>query len=386
MQLTRNVFFLFATFVLASTAFASQQKPSELESYNRFMTNVLERIKQRDAAFFNDSVDLNLILNDLITKGDFSKNDGRDIKAGFIKGYSRFGDIFISKLPETFTPKLISMVKKGNRYYATVRMFAGEEGMAYYNFHLTKTKKGIQIVDWRDYSSGLLLSDALSQVIIMMAPSSSVLERIYDGISGTAKERNKLMEAISAAVKKDYRQYIKHYKKLNLSTRKNKIFCVIAVQLAMESDDDETYMWSMENLERFHGNDPSVSMLLIDYYYMKNEFAKVDEKMVQLQQKVGDKDSAIWWFRSEIAKTLGNLSKALDFAKRGIKAEPLYEETYWTLLDCYIVLKEYKNAAEMANKIENMFNVEIDDNSLMTVEGYSAAIRSSAWKAARRSR
>jgi hypothetical protein len=146
---------------------------------------------------------------------------------------------------------------------------------------------------------------------------------------------------------------------------------------AAQAIDDDEYSTVLEEFRQLYPQDPCLDLLLIDYYFMKNDYARVNESTNRLDKSLGG-DPYLNVLRSNMSASGGDLKAARGFADRAIKEEPTLASGYLALLNVSILERTHKESLELLKKLDKTFRTKFDD--LSKVPEYAEFARSPEYK------
>ncbi len=238
----------------------------------------------------------------------------------------------------------------------------------------------MRIVDWYDYSTGQLYTQSLRQIIAMMSPSPTVLGKVFDVVSKRKESINAVVRVFSLYGKQKYPETVQAFLALDEELRRSRMLNVVAVQAANMSQNDELYLKTLANLDRYFRTDPSLTFVLIDYYYIKGRYDRVLSALEQVEASFGVKDASLNVLKASALLEQEKYAPAAAEAQHAIDMEPTYEGGYWALLNAQVQSKQYTQAIKVAKVLEEEFSYDMGPASLGANELYADFVASEDYR------
>jgi len=371
--------------VLTGAACAAE---SVQKDYDAAAQAIAHDFTQRETAAFDRALDANTIianaLNDLVADAGWKEGLRRELNT-VIK--TKLGSKLISQMPEGAYAKVLRTRADGKKALALIRLDYGDAGTGYMDLHLVRGKDGaVRIVDWYDYSTGQLYTQSLRQLIGVMSPTPTIMGKLFDVVSNRKENINAVMELINLYRTQQYAQVVEQFLVLDENMRKNRMLSIVAVQAGSLSNNNELYHKALANLERHFHADPSMAFMLIDYYYLEQQYDKAMLALDRVQKSFGVEDAAILSLKANTHLSDSQYGKAVAQARRAIAIEPEYESSYWSLLNALILAKNYAPAVKVAKDLEQNFDYDMSPESMGGSEvflPFIASVEYKAWRSAR---
>ena len=293
----------------------------------------------------------------------------------------------IDTVPEDSYVKLLKTSPMNDGVKALIRVDYGDSGLGYVEFYLQETtRSGIKVVDWFDYSRGQLVSEVLRQLLAVTMPSSSYIDNFFNVVSGKAVVRQEIIKLFKSIQAKDYGEFANLYRGLSEETKQNKQLMVVAVSTAALSQDELLYQQVLDDLYKYHHNDPKISFLLIDYLFYQEKYSAALQSVKAFREQIGVEDAGLMVLESNLYTMSGNYDDSIGRAEKAIKIEPEYEDAYWSLLFGLSRAGEYQRAIQVAELLEDRYDYLLDDEALAADSSYDGLRNSSefrVWRAGR---
>jgi tetratricopeptide (TPR) repeat protein len=268
--------------------------------------------------------------------------------------------------------------------YALVRVDYGEKGLSYLDFALRKDEAGsVRIVDWHDYSQGQPYTASLRQAMVLLIPQERNLFGKLLGVEElNEKEGRGFVELARLLREQDFPGWLEKYDSLSEKLKLSRILLVTRVLIASASGDAGQYRLALGDVHEHLGDDPTLSLVLTDYYFYEEDYGAAQEALERLTEYTGG-DAAIDHLRANIFLAEENYADSIEYARKAIAQDAAYEDSYWTLLDASVLTGQYQAAVGVIEDIETRFGYRLDPARLAEVDGYGGFAESEAfaqWK------
>lgn len=345
---------------------------------------VVEGINARDAEPFVQAIDADAILDTAFSGTMIEAKWANSFREGVKTAlHSRVPAQMFELMPEWGYAKLLRIKMDGDIAKALIRTDLGDNGNSYMDMHLIRTdNKEIKIVDWFTYGNGQLYTDTLRQAIAAIAPTPTLLGKIYDFASNKKEYADTVMQLLLMRKDGEHKKLARTFLSLDETLRKSRLLNIMAFESAAiaSTDDFDLYGKVLKNVGQYFGDDPSMSFVLIDHYYLEGEYDKVIEISNRMQSDFGVKDAGLLGIKANALLEKGNTQEAEVLAKQAIEIEPEYEYAYMSLLNAQVAQNKFAKAVGTAEMLENRFAYELSPQALATEEFYSDFSQSAEYR------
>lgn len=366
--------------LLLSTSLVSTASAAKKDEYERFGQKTVTDLARGNGKAFSKAMHQEAILDSVFDGMSADDKTVSELRKGLAIGLDQVGDVMVQNLSGANIKFLRSREKDGKRT-ALMRIDFGDKGLNYLDFILEKDKKGnIKIVDWYDYSKGQLYTDSVRQAIAMLLPEErSFLTKLL-GTSGiNKKEAKQFVELGNLMREQKYDEWLKKYHKLPEKLKNSRTLLLTRTIAASASGDESEYRLALKDLHDKMGDDPTLGLILIDYYFYENDFATAQKALDDLSVHIGG-DASIDALKANIYLTSEDYAQSIKYAKKAIEQEAEYEDSYWTLMSASIFGKQYGTAVAAMEKLESDFGYDIDPEEIEKGDEYRDFSRSEAYK------
>jgi hypothetical protein len=265
----------------------------------------------------------------------------------------------------------------------------GDRGLSYLDFILDKDEHGaVKIIDWHDYAQGQLYSDSMRQALVLMMPQNEMLIRKLLNMSEVdEKTVEQFSELARLSRGKKYEQWLEKYKELPDKLKYSRIVLVTRALITSAMEYSNEYHLALKDVKRYIGDDPALSLLLVDYYLLERDFKAAHRALDKLYDFTGG-DAAIDFLKANICLTEKNYPQSIRYAQIAVKKDANLEDAYLTLLVASVYSKQYEITVNTLDHLEFNFGYEFEPDEIARLSGYEEFSRSllfTAWKAERMS-
>ncbi len=368
------------TFCLFSSILWAKQ--DDVTAFQSQVDKIINGFNTANPKPFNQAINADRILETAFSDMILTSKWERDFKAGLkLAMTTQLGKKIIAQIPDGAYVKLLRLKPEGDTVKALIRLDYGDTGNGYMDLHLAKDNDGkVSIVNWYDYSSGQLYSEYIRQATATLSPTPTVLGKLFDFASNRKANMDQVAKLITMNKEGKHKEVVKKFMSLDESLRKSRFLNIIAVLAANMSDDMDLYVQALSNLEKYFADDPSMTFLLLDYYFLEKQYGKVLKALDQVQKSFGVEDASITFMKSNAYLMQDMLPEAIAQAKHAIELEPEYEDSYWALINAQIPSKQYRQAVATARILEEQFDYDMGPQSLGSNEAFVPLTRSAEYK------
>jgi hypothetical protein len=361
--------------ILVSTASAAKQ-----DEYERFGRKTVTDLTKGNGKNFTKAMNQEAVLDSVFEGISAEDKTVKELRKGLAMGLARVGEVMVRNLSGA-NMKFLRLRNKGSERTALMRIDFGDKGLNYLDLILEKDNKGaIKIVDWYDYSKGQLYTDSVRQAIVLLLPEERSLLAKLLGISGINKKEAKQFVELGKLMKEQkYAEWLKKHAKLPSKLKNSRIMLLTRIIAAVAAGDDSEYRLSLKDLHDKMGDDPTLSLILIDYYFYENDFESAQKALDNLSKHIGG-DASIDALKANIYLTSQDYAQSIKYAKKAIAQEAGYEDSYWALMNAGIFGKVYDTAVTAIEKLESDFGYDISPEEIEKTEDYKEFSKSEAYK------
>jgi len=382
----RKVLFVLVC-VLLCVANTNAGPPEGNDPYTTIANQIVDGFNQRSSAKFMEVLDLNTILDKVLTDLEMGPDFRREFKRGFLGKANQLGDGLLQRVPEDRYVKLLRVTSIRGGAKVLVRFDYGDKGMGYQEFFLKRQKNGkIRIIDWFDFASGLKYTESLKQFTMLATSDMSIIRRFFKSVKGEETILKKIQALVNAGKAKDFAKVCRIYDSFDENLKKHKVLALFNLNAGNMSGNEQLYKNALKHFVKHFGNDPSCSFLLIDHYYIEKNYPKTLEMVNTFSSFLGTEDAALHHLKGNILMEMGRPEKAVKSGEKGVRVEPEYEDNYWLLLVGYVKLGADKKAVRVCRILEENFSYNLTMEYFQQNSEFKMFVKSKAFKEWMRSR
>jgi tetratricopeptide (TPR) repeat protein len=180
----------------------------------------------------------------------------------------------------------------------------------------------------------------------------------------------------------DWEGWLEGYRTLPDNVRNSRVRLTTRIGVASAAGNEDEYKSAMSDLHANQGDDPTLSLALVDYYLLTGDFARAYEAVDRLDKYTGG-DVALTNLRAGIALYEGDNPASIRYARRAIAQDEGYEDPYWNILVAGSRAGDFEAAMEGLRELETRFGYEFSEDELTASEDLSRLAASEAWSSAR---
>ena len=376
--MSRNSQFFFALILILIGAVSGAEFDWAFEDS---MEAIVDDINEGSGQAFSDALDIDALLNRVFEDLEI----GERTKAGFSqqirKSTGQLGKNTVRKVGEEYYAILLNVRYEDDRAFALVRYDIDELRFGYNEYELVKDDSGkVRIVDWLDYLDGYRYSAALRLHVIARDATAASVRSLVPDHHGSDEEYAKFAKVIDAYGNKDYPTFYRESATLTRALRQSRFMHLLTALVSRMTRDKNLRNEAYRDLANHFGDDPTIAMTLIPYFFSKGDSDKVMASLRVLQDGLGVRDGALLTFMSRTAMGLRNLDEASILADEAVSAEPTLEAAYWAAIDARVFLNHHSFAVMTARSLEDQFEKSIERERFEDIPTYGELVKSSHYK------
>lgn len=383
MKITKNRWLGYTLLLIWSLSATAAEK---VDPYVETAEAIAQGFTERDTSTFDQAIDADAIieaaLDPLVLDPTFKWSFSMGLKKAL---NTQVGEKFVSAMPEDAYAKILRVKQDGVITKALLRVDMGDDGTSYSDLYLKRDDKNqVRIIDWFDYSSGQHYSESLGQIANLASPTPTVVGKIYDLVTDNKKTQDAVLKMFDANKKGDYAKTVELFLTSDGEMIKSRVLNIIAIRAAQQSGQDELYEKTLAVLDKYHGQDPALTFMLVDYHFMTGNYDRVVNSIKYLEKSFGVEDAALKELVANTQMEAGNMEAAIDVAVRGIELEPEYEGNYWSLLTAQLLSRSFDGAVATARVLEEYFGYDLGPDSISGNELYNELLQSEEYQSWRK--
>lgn len=348
--------------------------------YAKFGQHFADVLNKRDLKTLADLFDMDAFA---YRTGRFLFDSDNEIK-NFVKG-------FVKNPEEKFLKQVFSVVFTEKTKAIYLRVLKKDEpliridyqngGYEYLILHLNELTNGkFVVVDMFRMTSGKDISASIAAAAqLMLKPSKSLLKRLFGRVDVDSNLVTSFKKIGMLRRSGKYKEAYTIVESFPEKMRKTRAMLDLSIMLAQSVNDVE-YKKQLALLDKYYGNDDSTAFILVDYYFLNHDYAKVQAALDRLIAYLGE-DGALYTLKANASIKSGDYEKAKKYCKKAIKIEPQFESAYWSLANALTADKEYGALIKDFDVLEKRFGYAFKAKSFLHNKFYSKFVQSPEFKA-----
>jgi len=362
--------------VISADSYAKDNKKHDYEALGIAFTSAIE---QRDTLAMANLFDVEAFAEKTAGYVFTRQSDIDDYKTGFLSNYperSMFMDQIMGQLfKEQFSVKYLRVVN-GRPLIRYDYALGGHEYM--YLIPKKGSDETLLADDMLFLTRGKTSSKSVAEVVQMaIKPSSSVFKRLFDVKEVNTDIVESITRVVSLITESKYQQAYDLLESLPEEIKTSRFVVDTGVQLSGHINDTE-YQKQLANLEKYYGDDPTTSFTLIDYHFLKQDFAKAVKAVNVLQKNLGN-DGALESLIASIYFESGDLDIAKKHARKAIDIESDFEDAYWVLVNTTNAAKSYDETVAVLDMLQQNFGYQFTVEDFTVEPVYTELVASKAF-------
>lgn len=267
--------------------------------------------------------------------------------------------------------KYIRVKDRSGQRVVLMRMLDAQGAVLYHEWLMTTVGGQVRAVDVYLIIAGQYMSETIAPVL-----TQAFARRPGDA---TMQDVLALMQHIK---NKQWDQAMHAYRRLPPEVQKTKPVMLAHVDAAENISEVEGRKAQADYLALF-GEDASSALIRLLHYSSLRKYDECMRMLDILERDLGN-DAYLYYFRSNVWLKKGDLQQAQNFALWSIKAEPDFEDAWWTQVTVSLQKQDFAETSRLLKHIEEVLGVGIAD--LTQVEEYAEYVKSpqyEAWMASR---
>ncbi len=241
-------------------------------------------------------------------------------------------------------------------YFVLFRKYNEETGLNYLDFQLCMRDGKVYYNDIFNYSAGEKQSESVG-LLLNMSLRNHTSDKAYD--SQDFEDSKHVVKAMQHFRKQEFQEAYENLEALEGEMKNMKVIYTIKMQIASQINMDLYEKVLTEFEEQFQG-DPKIILSIIDFYLMKENYAKAFSLINVLQKATND--NFVDYLRGNIYFSMNNHEKTKEYYDRVINNYPNFPEVYLNYLE---LLDQEKDYSEMVRLLEHMTQYNFSKEALI---------------------
>lgn len=363
----------------AYTASPNQSSPSLV---NNSLQRMLNDINKGSHRIFVGMIDFETIVDKALKGLEINPKFAQSFRRGMLsdKTKNNVGQSFVDKFANGGRVDLIRSRSNGKLNKSLIRLqFGNDGGFGYMELHVLLKNKQAVITEWYDYGLGLHYSTALRQIVALSASKASIIGRVFDIVTDQRKLAKDVMNVLTMYKNKQFDKVKTTYSGMGRKHKRIRIFMVLMTQIASASGDDDFYNKVLNDLAQYHGDDPKLTFLLLDFYYTNGQFDKYIDSLDGFIHEIGINDEALISLKAQGHIDKKEFDTAIAMLSKIVKSKSDFEHAYWVLLNAYVLSRDYKSAIKICDQLQTQFDYILNKDVFSVDPMFNAFIESKAF-------
>jgi tetratricopeptide (TPR) repeat protein len=294
---------------------------------------------------------------------------------------SRVGTIMVNNLGPSAKLTCLRVRTMEGVTRVLVRIDLGDRGLNYMEFFVHKRPDDSwALFDSLDYVQGQMYTESLKMAMaLMMRDKPSLMSQLFGLPDVDKKLVAQIAELGALGQKGEWARWIEVYHTLPANIRKSRVLLATRIVAANLTGTGDEYMNAMADLHTHYGDDPTLSLILVDYYLLKGDYTRAYRAVDRLVEYTGG-DAALTSLRSGIALHKRDNAASIRYARDAISEDATYEDPYWNLMLAGSRAGEFTAAMQGVRELEDRFGYEFSADDLKESEDFSELVASKEWQ------
>ncbi len=239
-----------------------------------------------------------------------------------------------------------------------------DDSLSYVEFELHREDDGpYQLIDWYDYTKGDHVTSSMAQNLALLLVQQGHSMRLM-GLDLAPQIRRDYLHLLTLnSDGSNIEGWEEAYNKLPASLRFSRHLLVERVQITAAGQNEQYYRDALSDLEKHHGHDPRLTLILIDHYYFTDDSAALKEAFDRLNLLLGG-DAALLTLKADVLKENKEYDEAAATVREALEIEPGYLNAYLSWLDISVKQENYTKAVTMIERMEKTFDLSFSKEEL----------------------
>jgi hypothetical protein len=318
-----------------------------------------------------------------ITTGmSFSEEERRRFDKAMKATLGQVGAAMAAGAPDGIDASYRGMFSRRGRMHALIRLDLGEIGLNYFELELARLPDGsVAVYDWYDYAQAAFYSTSVRELGALSSGDPRLIETA-GGVPGIDAEAAEAALRFMRQLQAGERAAALHtYHGLPAALRHAKPLLMQRAKLANGLGDPDEYHAAMSDLGTYHGEDPRLALVLVDYYLQIGDREKLFGALERMKWFMGVEDPGLINLEAAYYQLLGESELAEQRARGAIAREPGYEDPHWVLVRSLLSQKKHAQVTETLRLIELRFDHQLDPEWIATEPSFADYAESDSFRA-----
>lgn len=373
---------LLLTIILLSVGRAEIPADSLIE---KFLYSIQYGLAAGDAEALNQHIKMDKLLDKSLHGLAVTKKMEQELKSEFNKQFN-FGAEIIQGMGEDGHYMAMNYDTSSDTIRALFRLAGMNIGVNYHQFDIIYDRD-FEIIDVYIYLSGEYLSDTFRILIEPMLLNTdsftdylkSMGEQIFGEKRRYINELPKLAEMKQARIAGDFQKAHEIYLSMASSVQKMKAVQLLHI-ICISNISNDLMVEYVEKFRDSYPDDPSLDLLLIDYFLVKQDYKSSLAALHRLSQNVGEDDGYLHYMMGNIYYAQKEFGLCEQYQKMAIELEPWLAEPHYQLIELYLENRNFSGVVAMMVSLEENAGMAFSDDAMQANELFSEFLKSDAYK------
>jgi len=254
------------------------------------------------------------------------------------------------------------------------------QGLNYHDLILARNAAGeIKIIDMYVFVSGEMLSDTMRRSLLPAAAAQAARadDKALDPKDAAyVKALPEILKVFQAVQRGQHAEALKQYHTLPESVQQDKTLMLTRVMAAAQVG-EAAYSDALLAYAKRYPGEANAELLQIDYYFLRQEWDKVDAAITALDKKIGG-DVYLNQFRGNMAIAKGDVEQGKRLLHALVDAEPAVPDPYFILIDHALKAKQHAEVTRLLIAAHSQAGVRFND--LAAAPGFNEYVLSDEHK------
>ncbi|MGC4104196.1 tetratricopeptide repeat protein [Ferruginibacter sp.] len=297
-------------------------QPVTKEEAIAFAKEIENSIKQGNGDLLDNAFDK----KEFVKKMDLpNTEEGNGFAKGIISKPIALGSQLVAALSDQDNFQFIKYYEKAGRGHIVFRLYTNKDGsLNYHDYELVKTGGKCRLADAYIYVSGENLSETMMNIFNSLYGKVSGGKNISE--DDKLADLNELKKVKELMQRGQNREAKEKYDKLPAYIKASKSVMLINVLICEDLSTDE-YSAALAEFREKYPNEPNMSLLMIDGYFMQKDYVKMLAAVNALDSQI-NKDPLLDYHRYLSYDLLEDKEKSMACLKRLVTNMPDFQKGY----------------------------------------------------------
>ncbi len=353
--------------------------PIALDEAEAFGQSIEAALIDGEVSYFNGLIELNRIAERAMKETGLSGAKKSQARSGMLEALNSMG--FFQQVHRVVknggSYEMLRARSKGDQTTVIMRLLFPDGGVNYHELYLIGLGQGLRVDDIYVFLSGELITDTMERVVIqMLSQDKSFIEKLQGKKSEMAKHMNDITRMTELMRTGNFEKVTEIYQSLPESVKNEKSMLLVQLSAAQYVN-DQLYLDAIQRFEKNYPQDPSLDLVSIDGFVMREEYDKALVCVDRLDASLGG-DDYLNELRANVLLLNGDYEKAENIFLTQIENDPENQDAYWNMLSLKIESKSYYAALKWMRLLRDQY--QADFSQIADTEYYADFAKSPAYQ------